>query len=200
MLLLVGPSGRAEIGWGVGPDRTVADSILRVGADAGHMIRDGFAISEFGHIVAYLGPAAVPCIAGRTSSRLEFSWRGRIISGAPTSGKAPLRSGDRWDKPLVGVPYLLVPREADVRMVSGSRVGRTLSSVIGTASARSVFSDIARVLGESASTVYVNEWGAVFGKSTSNGHRYVCQLSDIAGWFPDPEVRLVGEMRTAVRA
>lgn len=132
--------------------------------------------------------------AGPYENALEFEIEGNILSGKPLDENGdPLSSGDAWNGPHPGIPYILEAGRDDVKYTIRPKpqIEKTirLSKQIGIDQAKDVARLIRRVKGSLGGRFYVNEFRAIFAPVSTElnwEYVYIGQL-DMENWFPAPE-------------
>ena len=134
--------------------------------------------------------------AGEYHGDLEFDFEGRTLSGRPVSlDGVPLRPGDEWRGPHVGIRYKLCAGGRDIGYVLQIGENRTrevrLSDYVSRREALQTAEKITEHKGWQGGVFYVNEYRTIFAPvSKGNDLRYVYigQLEASDPWFPKPEV------------
>jgi hypothetical protein len=150
-----------------------------------------FYINEYRQVIVPVGSGSSYWLAGEYTGRLEFEFEGHILSG---DGKGldgrRLFSGERWEGPHPGIPYVASASGDDIYYEMSPRPNVTkkvrLSTVAGQFRARAVARQVTDAKGGSG-RFYVNEFHHIFapqGGTMPLRYVYVGTLDIEGGWFP----------------
>lgn len=149
-----------------------------------------FYINEYKQVLVPLFSERDYCLAGEYNRFLKFEFEGNIISPEPISLDGQrLESGDQWEGPHSGIPYILAAGGKDIKYELEVRlnVTKTISLVkeVGIEKASDVIEIVRSCKDERGGRFYVNEALCIFAPINEGSgwqYKYAGQL-DLSRWF-----------------